>query len=427
MERPSWHNVPSFRVTHMSIISTFKTRFVSIYYQARNDADDPTRCQAGTYWYHAHVSTQYCDGLRGPLVIYDPHDPHAHLYDVDDGQLLLSTTTSHDINATKYRVYRYDHCWLVRMWPVCGVQILTIICFRYHLPSPQVHPPPIANATLINGLGRYPGGPASPLAVVSVKKGKRYRFRLVSMACDSFFTFSIDGHNLTIIEADGVNTQPLVVDELVIFAAQRYSFILEAKETGGNFWIRAQQRNGTDGGPVGFAGGINLAILRYDGSPKVDPNTTQTPSVIPLVEADLRPLINPAAPGKPYPGGADINMNLVISSTPEHRFTINNASFTPPTVPTLLQILSGATTAQKLLPQGSVFTLPRNKVVELSIPSGFPVSIRLCMTTDTTDLRSYSMLSTSTEWAFRCIVMSMFLTYCPARFLRHPKCRHQRI
>jgi hypothetical protein len=25
------------------------------------------------------------DGLRGPLVIYDPDDPHKDLYDVDDG------------------------------------------------------------------------------------------------------------------------------------------------------------------------------------------------------------------------------------------------------------------------------------------------------------------------------------------------------
>ena len=42
--------------------------------------------QTGTFWYHAHVSTQYCDGLRGPLVLYDPEDPHKHLYDVDDGE-----------------------------------------------------------------------------------------------------------------------------------------------------------------------------------------------------------------------------------------------------------------------------------------------------------------------------------------------------
>ena len=31
------------------------------------------------------LAVQYCDGLRGPMVIYDPDDPHAELYDVDDG------------------------------------------------------------------------------------------------------------------------------------------------------------------------------------------------------------------------------------------------------------------------------------------------------------------------------------------------------
>jgi hypothetical protein len=31
-------------------------------------------------------------------------------------------------------------------------------------------------STLINGFGRYAGGPTSQLAVVSVKKGRRYRY-----------------------------------------------------------------------------------------------------------------------------------------------------------------------------------------------------------------------------------------------------------
>ena len=42
---------------------------------------------AGTYWYHSHLSTQYCDGLRGPFVVYDPNDPLLSLYDVDDGEI----------------------------------------------------------------------------------------------------------------------------------------------------------------------------------------------------------------------------------------------------------------------------------------------------------------------------------------------------
>ena len=56
----------------------------------------------------------------------------------------------------------------------------------------------------------------------------RYRFRLVSISCDPNYTFSIDGHPLTVIEADGVSTQPVTVDSIQIFAAQRYSFVVSS-------------------------------------------------------------------------------------------------------------------------------------------------------------------------------------------------------
>ena len=36
--------------------------------------------------YHSHYSNQYCDGLRGALIVRDPEDPQKHLYDVDDGE-----------------------------------------------------------------------------------------------------------------------------------------------------------------------------------------------------------------------------------------------------------------------------------------------------------------------------------------------------
>ena len=45
-----------------------------------------------------------------------------------------------------------------------------------------------------------------------------YRLRLVSISCDPSFIFSIDSHTLTVIEADGINVKPLVVDSLEIFA-----------------------------------------------------------------------------------------------------------------------------------------------------------------------------------------------------------------
>ncbi|KAJ7648602.1 Cupredoxin [Mycena polygramma] len=75
----------------------------------------------------------------------------------------------------------------------------------------------------------------------------------------------------------------------------------------------------------------------------------------------------------PYPGGADVtlNMNIAVNFT-SLKFLINGATFVPPTAPVLLQILSGAQDAQDLLPSGSVYTLPPNKVIKISIPGGSP-------------------------------------------------------
>ncbi|PBK95196.1 Cupredoxin, partial [Armillaria gallica] len=56
-------------------------------------------------------------------------------------------------------------------------------------------------------------------------------------------------------------------------------------------------------------------------------------------------------------------------------FTINGVSFHPPPIPVLLQILSRTQAADKLLPAGSVYTLPPNSTVELSMP-GFSVGHR---------------------------------------------------
>ncbi|KAI0273204.1 hypothetical protein BGY98DRAFT_1099505 [Russula aff. rugulosa BPL654] len=37
--------------------------------------------------------------------------------------------------------------------------------------------------------------------------------------------FSIDEHEMIVIEVDGTNVQPLWVDSIQIFAGQRYSFV----------------------------------------------------------------------------------------------------------------------------------------------------------------------------------------------------------
>ncbi|KAJ6615632.1 laccase [Mycena sp. CBHHK59/15] len=287
--------------------------------------------QAGTFWYHSHLSTQYCDGLRGPLIIYDPQDPQQYLYDVDDASTIISLAD----------------------W--------------FHVPALNAPIPFLYTTNMINGLGRFSGGPTSPLAVVTVSRGLRYRFRLISMSCEPNFIFSIDGHTMTVIEADGVATKPLVVDSIQIYTGQRYSFVLNANQPIKNYWIRSVPNFGD----TSFTGGINSAILRYAGAQASDPTTKNTTSTRPLLESNLHPLVPVPVPGAHAVGGADVSINLNIGLNFETlRYSLNGESFFPPTTPALLQVLSGAQLAQDLLPSGSYFVLPPNKVIEVSIPGG---------------------------------------------------------
>ncbi|KAH9926907.1 laccase [Fomitopsis serialis] len=291
--------------------------------------------QAGTFWYHSHLGTQYCDGLRGPFVVYDPEDPHKDLYDVDDETTIITLAD----------------------W--------------YHEAAALITPPADPDSVLINGRGRQANDTIPPLTVINVEHGKRrYRIRLISISCDPYFNFTIDGHNFTIIEADGENTVPLPgIDEIQIFAAQRYSFILDASQPIDNYWIHVIPEQVGGNGSVPTPPG--LAVLHYIGAPEVDPkaNATEVPTPEnPLFEPNLHALDGPA-PGDLDPDCAECDLVLNFSFTAP-RFYVNNVTFVNPTVPVLLQILHGNYTAQDLMPEGSVYVLPRNKTIQITMPGG---------------------------------------------------------
>ena len=70
--------------------------------------------------------------------------------------------------------------------------------------------------------------------------GKTYRLRLINMSALAMYHFWIEGHDMRIIEADGVDTQELPVDAITISVAQRYSILVTARnDTAQNWGIHA--------------------------------------------------------------------------------------------------------------------------------------------------------------------------------------------
>jgi iron transport multicopper oxidase len=122
------------------------------------------------------------------LVIYDPHDPQKHLYDVDDESTIITLADWYHNPAPQLT----QQCvYILSLTP-----LLTYIACRF---VNVTHTVPIPDSGVINGAGRFVGGPQVPFAIVNVKAGKRYRLRVLNMGCRPFHSFSIDGHKLTIM------------------------------------------------------------------------------------------------------------------------------------------------------------------------------------------------------------------------------------
>lgn len=71
---------------------------------------------------------------------------------------------------------------------------------------------------------------------VSIQPGKTYLFHVVNMGALAGQYLWFEGHNMTIVEVDGVFTEKAEAERIYISAAQRYSFLLTTKnETTSNY------------------------------------------------------------------------------------------------------------------------------------------------------------------------------------------------
>ncbi|KAF9446796.1 multicopper oxidase [Macrolepiota fuliginosa MF-IS2] len=293
--------------------------------------------QAGTFWYHSQLSVQYVDGLRGPLIIYDPEDPHRNLYDVDNEDT----------------IWQVGDWWHNSTIPLLDGYVATGIV-------------PVSDSGTFNGAGRFNGGPEVPFFVQNVQAGKRYRFRIINQSARNVFTMSVDNHDLTVIAADGVETVAHTVNEIQMFAGQRYDVVLHANQPVGNYWINAPFVGGDPTRNLNQNGTLSRAILRYAGARAVDPAGPMTdgpanPNL--LLESDLRPLVPEVVP----PADMNITLELVVT-TGKAQWNVNGVSYLPPTTPTLVKILDGQTDQAAFNQTENTFLLPANQTVQIIFP-----------------------------------------------------------
>ncbi|KAG2179873.1 hypothetical protein INT43_003659, partial [Umbelopsis isabellina] len=250
--------------------------------------------QRGTYWWHSHMQAQYTDGILGPLVIHDPSEPSISEYD-EDLVMILTADWYHDISPVNMAIFLS--------------------------PDNYEASEPVPDSGLINGLNTFNCSGATNTSVActggnranfTFTAGKRYRIRVINTSAIAEFDFSIDGHNLTVVEADGVPMKPVTIDRIPINVAQRYSVIVEANQPVGNYWVRAVINENCLAYTNPALNPTVLAGIHYEGAPDNQPNSTDPGygdpiDCIDLDSSDLHPFDGLDAP--------DYNVSYYIEAT----------------------------------------------------------------------------------------------------------------
>jgi len=191
--------------------------------------------QSGTYWFHSHSGGQELSGMYAPMII-DPVEPEPFQYEREYVVMLsdwsFESPETLFSNLKKQGGYYnfqkrtagefFTDVKRMGLWPAIQNYLMW--------DQMRMDPTDFADVTgytftyLMNGLS--PVGNWTGL----FRPGERVRLRLINAASMTFYDVRIPGLKLTVVQADGQNVQPVVVDELRMGVAETYDVIVEPME-----------------------------------------------------------------------------------------------------------------------------------------------------------------------------------------------------
>ncbi|KAK9167460.1 hypothetical protein Scep_002651 [Stephania cephalantha] len=282
----------------------------------------------GTYLYHAHYGMQREAGLYGSIQVSVPNgtkEPFSYDY---DRSLVLTDWYHKSTYEQATGLSSIPFVWV-------GEPQSLLIQGKGRFNCSLLASPSLAPGTCNTSLPE-----CSPF-VLTVVPGKTYRLRVASLASLSAFNFEIEGHNMTVVEADGHNVEPFVIKNLNIYSGETYSVLVKAdQDPSRNYWMGLNVVSRKPATPTG------LAIFNYyPNHPRRMP-TTPTP-VGPLWnDSEYRlaqSLAIKARQGYIHPPPLTSHRQIILLNTQNsingfRRWSVNNVSFTLPHTPYLIAL-----------------------------------------------------------------------------------------
>jgi CopA family copper-resistance protein len=189
--------------------------------------------QSGTYWYHSHSGFQEPDGAYGAIVI-EPEGREPFRYDRD---YVVQLTDKHPHSGDRIMrnlkimpdYYNREQQTVGEFFSDASENgLMATVKDRMAWGDMRMMKADVEDLQGFTGLINGKGPDQNWTGIF--EPGERIRLRFINSSAMTYFDIRIPGLEMTVVQADGNNVQPVTVDEFRIGVAETYDVIVRPKE-----------------------------------------------------------------------------------------------------------------------------------------------------------------------------------------------------
>ncbi|MCP1644981.1 CopA family copper-resistance protein [Pseudomonas citronellolis] len=225
--------------------------------------------QSGTYWYHSHSGFQELTGMYGAIVI-DPAGPGTVRADRDHVMLLSDWTDEDPMRVfmnlkTQSDYYNYHQPTVVDFFRDVSHDGLSAALNKRRMwnrmrMSPADLADLSAHAVTYLCNGTTPAGNWTGLFL----PGERVRLRFINGAGHTFYDVRIPGLKLKVVHVDGVDVEPVTVDEFRFGPGETCDVLVEPQDDAYTVFAQSMDRTGYACGTLAVRPGLGAPVPAVD-------------------------------------------------------------------------------------------------------------------------------------------------------------------
>ncbi len=225
--------------------------------------------QSGTYWYHSHSGFQEQTGMYGTIIV-EPKGGESIRADRDYVVQLSDWTDDDPMNVLKKLkkqsdYYNFNQPAVTDFFrDITTEGLSSAISKRRMWNSMRMTPTDLADISaygytyLMNGTtpkGNWTG---------VFTPGERVRLRFISSGTQSFFDVRIPGLEMTVVQVDSQNVEPVTVDEFRCGPGETYDVIVTPKDEAYTIFAQSMDRTGYARGTLAIREGLAAEVPALD-------------------------------------------------------------------------------------------------------------------------------------------------------------------